>query len=176
MVKPIKLNQKAKANPNVRRAAKNKATKLRKSLTPGTVCIMLTGQFKGCRVVFMKQLNSGLCMVTGPYKVNGVPAKRVNQRTLIATSTKVNVSGVDTKAFTDKTFERASPNTRKTKNEEGFFAKESKKTPVSAEQKKAQASLDAAVMKAMGSDKVLKKYMKSKFALSNGQKPHEMKF
>jgi large subunit ribosomal protein L6e len=60
--------------------------------------ILLAGRFRGKRVVLLKHLPQGVLLVTGPFKVNGVPLRRVNARYVIATSAKVDLKGIDSAA------------------------------------------------------------------------------
>ena len=73
----------------------------RKTLQPGTILILLAGRFRGKRVVLLKNLDQGVLLVTGPFKINGVPLRRVNARYVIATSQKVDLKGVDDKKLGD---------------------------------------------------------------------------
>merc|ERR1719440_421383 len=147
--------------PTARELASKGVTKLRKSITPGTVVILLGGRFRGRRAVFLKQLPSGLLLVTGPYGVNGVPLRRVNQAYVIATSTKVDVSKVKATKFEDSYFGKAKvPKSQKKKRkEEDFFAESSEPKELSEEKKADQTAVDGAVK----CDDMMKKYLKAKF-------------
>merc|ERR1711988_757024 len=105
----------------VRKCKTPNKTKGRKCIVPGRVVILLSGRFRGRRVVVLKTLDSGLLLVTGPYKINGVPLKRVNAAYVLPTSSKLNVGNVDVKAIDDAWFARSNARGAK-KGESEFFA------------------------------------------------------
>ena len=154
-----------------------KSAKLRTSITPGTVLILLAGRFRGKRVVFLKQLPSGLLLVTGPYKVNGVPLRRVNQAYVLATSTKVDLSKVNiSDKLDDSVFKKPEQKKTKKPTEEGLFEKKVEKTPVNPVRAAEQKALDAALLAEIKKVPQLKSYLNASFSLSKGQLPHLLKF
>ncbi|MED6133593.1 60S ribosomal protein L6B [Stylosanthes scabra] len=155
---------------------KAKPTKLRASITPGTVLILLAGRFKGKRVVFLKQLPSGLLLVTGPFKINGVPLRRVNQSYVIGTSTKVDVSGVNVDKFDDKYFAKEAEKKKKKEEGEFFESEKEEKKVLPQEKKDDQKTVDSALIKAIESVPDLKSYIGARFSLKQGVKPHELVF
>ncbi|CAK9154911.1 unnamed protein product [Ilex paraguariensis] len=155
---------------------KHKPTKLRASITPGTVLIILAGRFKGKRVVFLKQLSSGLLLVTGPFKINGVPLRRVNQSYVIGTSTKVDISGVNVDKFDDKYFAKQAEKKKKKGEGEFFEADKEEKNVLPTEKKDDQKAVDASLVKSIEGVLDLKTYLAARFSLKAGMKPHELVF
>jgi len=169
-----------RAAPGTGKVGDKPKAKLRPSLTPGTVVIIVAGVHKAKRAVFLKQLASGLCLVTGPFKVNGCPLRRVSQRYLIATSTKLDISDVEVPAhLNDKYFKRAKK--IRVKKEEGdlFASKKALKYKPSEQRKKDQAEMDVKLVGAIkkhADKKMMFGYLGSKFALRNRMYPHLLKF
>jgi len=168
--------RKLKTNKTTFKAHKHK---LRSSLTPGTVVILVAGRHAGKRVVFLKQLSSGLLLVSGPYKSNGCPLRRINQIYVIATKTKVDISKVSIpENINDKFFDRVKAKKQKTK-ESDLFETKKEGYKLTEERKKAQVEVDKQIItavKAHPEKRVLIAYLKSRFGLNNKQYPHKMKF
>jgi large subunit ribosomal protein L6e len=100
--------------------------------------------------------------IAGPYNVNGVPLRRVNQKYVIATSTKVSLDGVDVSKIDDSYFARA-------KNEDA-------NAKTSPEKKATQAAVDAQLKANVDKVELLGAFLSAKFRLRNTDKPHSMKF
>ena len=151
-----------------------KKTHISAELVPGQVVILLSGRFRGRRVVFLKKLESGLLLVTGPYKYNGVPLKRVNAAYVLPTNTKLKLDGKVADSVNDKLFLKT---LIKREKEEDFFVDEkTKRERITNERKKAQNDVDTQVKKAVDEVPMMKEYLRNRFALKSGDKPHLMKF
>ena len=157
---------------------------LRASLVPGTILILLAGRFAGKRVVLLKALPSGLLLVSGPHKINGVPLRRVNPAYVIATSTHINVQKVDVAKISDDFFKKAKTLKAKATEEALFeeskkvcsFSSDSQKRVVDPARLSAQKAVDAPLLAAVKAVPGLKAYLNASFALSKGQLPHLIKF
>jgi len=169
---------KVKPRPAKRLFKQHKRT-LRSTLTPGTICIVLAGPHKGKRVVLLKQLYSGLLLVTGPFKINACPIRRISQRYVIGTQTKLDISGVKIPETINDAYFRRERKKRAKKEEGDIFSSKKEVYKVNDQRKADQKVVDKeiiAVLKKHPERKLLFAYLASMWGLRSSQYPHRMKF
>lgn len=187
---------------NIQARKTQRPTKVRASLQPGTILILLAGRFRGKRVILLKHLDQGVLLITGPFKANGVPLRRVNARYVIATSKNVDLKGVDPKVI-DKAsqpeyFGTKKERTERQKGEEAFFKQGEKpevgqissyaanmvsksltcdqKKQIASARAEDQKAVDKALLATIKKEPFLLSYLHASFSLRNGDRPHDMVF
>jgi len=155
---------------------------LKKGLEPGRVLIVLAGRHRGKRVVFLKQMASGLLLVTGPFKVNACPLRRMHQNFVIVTSTKLDVSKVKIPDHVDDRYFKAKKDkSAKGKKGDGgdIFETKAEGYKPNEQRKKDQIEVDKAiigVIRKLPDKKLMFAYLGSFFQIRNRMHPHEMQF
>jgi large subunit ribosomal protein L6e len=151
-------------------------------LVPGSVLIILAGRHRGKRVVFLKQLSSGLLLVSGPFKINACPLRRMHQQYVIVTSTKLDISGVKIPDhINDKYFKVKKDRSPKGKKGDGgdIFDTKAEAYKPDEQRKKDQIEVDKQLIDVIRKDKqkkLLFAYLGSYFQLRNRTFPHTLKF
>lgn len=125
-------------------------------------------------MVYLKNLKDNTLLVSGPFKVNGVPLRRVNPRYVIATSTKVSLEGVNVEKFDAEYFAREKLN-RKQKKEANLFPEQQTKQ-IKTERVEDQKVVDKALLTQIKKTPLLKQYLAASFSLNTGDRPHLLKF
>ncbi|UYV61399.1 RPL6 [Cordylochernes scorpioides] len=132
------------------------------------------------RVICLKHLKeSGLLLVTGPWKANRVPLRRIHPGLVIATQTKLDLSEVKLPAhLNDRYFKRVKGSHKKKNKEEGSLFEAKPQAYVVSEQRKAdQVEVDKQMMAAINKHpekETLIHYLRARFSLRNGMYPHKM--
>jgi len=156
-------------------------------------------------VVLLKTLDQGVLLVTGPFKINGVPLRRVNSRYVIATSQKIDLKGIDQKKIDEVSQPKyfTSEKEKQKAGEEAFFKQGEKpkvrghsanpscsvggkhdgklihcvqKKEMSKNRVEDQKAIDKALIANIKKVDLLASYLSSTFSLRKGDKPHEMKW
>jgi len=126
----------------------------------------------------LKQINDTI-LVTGPFKINGVPLRRINPAYVIATSTKIDLasaSDLSLEKFDEAYFKVKKEKKGKSTEQEFFGEGEKKAKSIPESRTSDQRTVDKSLIPIITKTPHLKAYLASSFSLSKGEKPHLLKF
>jgi large subunit ribosomal protein L6e len=125
------------------------------NLKIGSVIILLSSSFQGKKAILLKITKSGLFVVSGPYKINGIPLRRVNPRYTIPTRIEIDVTGINTAILNDEYFTVLK---RSQKNQNNNF-----KNRIIMAHNLRQTYIDRCLQKKIDTDFFLGAYLKSNY-------------
>lgn len=100
----LKENFSQKINQLVKEKSKKKVYKIEKNFKKGTILILLGLKFKGKKCVFLKFTQNGSMVITGPYRMNGIPLRRINPKYAFLTEIKINLNYLNLNFLSDRYF------------------------------------------------------------------------
>jgi large subunit ribosomal protein L6e len=121
----------------------------------GSVIILLSSNFQGRKAILLKITKSGLLVISGPYKINGIPLRRVNPRYIIPTDVKIDLSGINTTILSDEYFMALKKSQRSQNN--NF------KNRITMAHNLRQTYIDRCLEKKIDTDLFLDAYLKSNY-------------
>lgn len=116
---------------------------------------------------------------SGPFLINACPLRRMSQNYVIATSTKIDISGVKLPEHINDEYFKRKRDKRAKKEEGDIFSKKKEQYKPSEQRKADQKAVDKQVIAAIkkSSDKkLLYAYLSAMFGLRSSQYPHRMNF
>lgn len=115
----------------------------------------------------------------GPFLINSCPLRRVSQNYVIATSTRINISGLKIPAHVNDDYFKRKREKRAKKEEGDIFSKKKDEYKASDQRKTDQKVVDKFVISAIKKNKekkMLFTYLSAMFGLRSSQYPHRLKF
>jgi large subunit ribosomal protein L6e len=171
--------------------------KLRYRLRPkGTIVIVLgncTKLHRGRRMIFLKQLETGDLLLASPNTLTLMPTLQVVQASyVIATTTRIPLTPACVEAAEKVTFNmfkkaNSKKTTDKKKRDGSIFADDqtqAKSATVETIDPELEKTIDSELMKSIANFNkgdtldaaIMKKYLRTRFTIKNGEYPHQMKF
>jgi large subunit ribosomal protein L6e len=121
----------------------------------GSVIILLSSNFQGRKAILLKITKSGLFVISGPYKINGIPLRRVNPRYIIPTHVEIDLNGINTTILSDEYFMALKKSQR---SENNNF-----KNRIIMAHNLRQTYIDRCLQKKIDTDLFLNSYLKSNY-------------